>query len=373
MRRVVVTGLGLLTPLGLGKDTNWKRLLSGFVGINKIELTISIFLLFFALGQLLGGVLSDRIGRKTTALVGLFGFSFASYCLYFSTSLESLYFFRAIQAFMGAMATVNGAAIVRDIFHGKEAAKAFSAIASIMMIAPMLAPALGSVIIAYFPWNYIFLFLGIYSSLVFLLIYFKLPITGTKTKSKIKEAYKKVLTHKNAMGYVLCLSFAFSGMFIFIEKSSFIYMEYFSISTDVFPFLFGANVLLIIILTRINMKLIHKINPKRMLMFGVLLQLLAGLFLVLFSFNASVITIFILIVTYIGSIGFIFGNATVSALEFFKTDSGVANSVIGVTEFTIAGIIGFLASLIHTGELTPIFLMMIGTSFLSLLSLRLTK
>ncbi len=37
MRRVVVTGLGLLTPLGLGKDINWTRLISGFVGINKIN------------------------------------------------------------------------------------------------------------------------------------------------------------------------------------------------------------------------------------------------------------------------------------------------------------------------------------------------
>ena len=37
MRRVVVTGLGLLTPLGLGVDINWTRLISGFVGINKIN------------------------------------------------------------------------------------------------------------------------------------------------------------------------------------------------------------------------------------------------------------------------------------------------------------------------------------------------
>lgn len=169
------------------------------VPINKIEVTISIFLIFFALGQLVGGVLSDKIGRKKAVLIGLAGYSLSSLMLFFTTSLEFLYFFRATQAFLGAMATVNSGAIVRDLFHGKEAAKIFSAIASIMMIAPMVAPAFGSLVISFFTWNYIFLFLALYSFIVFLFIYFKLPITGTKSKTKIKEAYKKVLTHKKAM------------------------------------------------------------------------------------------------------------------------------------------------------------------------------
>ncbi len=343
------------------------------VSINKIEMTLSIFLIFFALGQLLGGILSDRIGRKRTALIGLFGFSLASFALFFSSTLESLYFYRALQALAGAMSTVNTAAIVRDLFHGKEAAKIFSAIASIMMIAPMIAPALGSLIITFYPWQYIFLFLGFYSLIVMLFIYFKLPITGSKTKTKIKEAYKRVLTHKKAMGYILSVSFAFSGMFIFIEKSSFIYMEYFNITKDIFPFLFGANVLMMIILTKINMKLVQNIEPSKILYFGVLLQVLSATCLIIFSFNASIYTTFISMVFFIGSLGFIFGNAMALALEYFKNDSGVANSVIGVTEFTIAGIIGFLASLIHTGELTPVFLMMLTTSLLALLSLRLSK
>ena len=344
------------------------------VQINKIELTVSIFLIFFALGQLLGGILSDRLGRKKTAIMGLLGFSASSFILFFANTLEMLYLFRATQAFFGAMATVNGAAVVRDIFHGKEAAKIFSAIASVMMIAPMLAPALGSVIITFFTWQYIFLFLGVYSLIVVLLIYLKLPVTGTKTNTKIKEAYKKVLTHKKAISYILAVSFGFSGMFIFIEKSSFIYMEYFELSKDVFPFLFGANVLMMIILTKVNMKLVQNIDPKKVLKFGVSMQFIASLFLIAISFNEpSVYIVFAGIVAYVGSLGLIFGNAMALALEYFQKDSGVANSVIGVTEFTIGGVIGFVASLIHSETLTPVFIMMAFTAFCSLLSLRLNR
>ena len=344
------------------------------VQINKIELTVSIFLIFFALGQLLGGILSDRLGRKKTAIVGLLGFSLSSFVLFFADSLEMLYLFRGTQAFFGAMATVNGAAVVRDLFHGKEAAKIFSAIASVMMIAPMLAPALGSVIISFFTWQYIFLFLGVYSLIVVFIIYLKLPVTGTKTNTKIKEAYKKVLTHKKAISYILSVSFGFSGMFIFIEKSSFIYMEYFSLTKEVFPFLFGANVLMMIILTKVNMRLVQNIDPKKVLKFGVTMQFIASLFLIAVSFNEpSVYIVFVGIVAYVGSLGLIFGNAMALALEYFKKDSGVANSVIGVTEFTIGGVIGFVASLIHSETLTPVFIMMAFTALCSLLSLRLNR
>jgi len=343
------------------------------VGINNIELTISIFLIFFALGQLFGGVLSDRLGRKSIALLGLLGFSLSSFALFFSTSLESLYLFRGIQAFFGAMATVNSATIVRDLFHGKESAKIFSAIASIMMIAPMIAPAIGSLIVTFFTWNYIFLFLGVYSFFVMILIYIKLPITGSKTDTKIKDAYKKVIANKRARGYILAISFAFSGMFIFIEKSSFIYMEYFGISKEIFPLFFGANVLMMIILTKINIKLLHTVDTKKVLKFGISLQVTAGILLIVFSFNSSIYMIFPMIILYVGSLGFIFGNATSLALDFFKNDTGVANSVIGVTEFTIAGLVGFLASLVHSSELTLVFMMMLTTSILALLSLKLSS
>ena len=343
------------------------------VQINKIEVTLSIFLIFFALGQLIGGILSDRKGRKNIVLLGLFGFSISSFALFFSSSLESLYFFRATQAFFGAMSSVNAGAIVRDLFHGKEAAKTFSAIASVGMIAPMIAPTLGSLVISFYTWNYVFLFLALYSVLVMILIYFKLPLIGNKSTTKVKVAYKKVLTNKKAMGYILGLSFAFSGMFIFIQKSSFIYMEYFEISKDFFPLFFGSNVLMMIIFTKVSMKLIQTSNTKDILKYGILLQVFSAFCLLAFSFEANLFAIFISMIFYVGSLGFIFGNAMGLALDFFKNDTGVANSVIGVTQFTIAGVIGFIASLVHTGELSAIFIMMLLTSICALLSLRLSK
>lgn len=208
------------------------------VGIEKIEMTISIFLLFFALGQLIGGILSDRIGRRMTALIGLGFFTAADFALYTTSTLEELYFFRALQALSGGLAIVNSSAIVRDLFHGKEAAKVFSTIASITMIAPMIAPALGALVISYSP---------------------------------------------------------------------------------------------------------------------------------------NILAVFLAMTIYVGILGIIFGNGIALALEFFKNDSGVANSVIGVSEFTIAGSIGFIASSIHTGTLIPIFAMMAATSLLALLSLKFVR
>ena len=341
------------------------------VNIEKIEITISIFLISFALGQLFGGVLSDRYGRKKIALIGLSVFTLANFALYFSSSLQELYIYRAIQAFSGGLAIVNSSAMVRDIFHGKEAAKAFSTIASITMLAPMIAPSLGALIISYFRWNYIFLFLGIYSLLVTLALWLKLVETGTPTTSKVREAYKKVLTNRDALGFIIALSLGFSGMFIFIEKSSFIYIEYFDVSKQVFPFLFGLNVFVMILLTRYNIKLVEQFEPKNILKVGLLIQFIAGIIL---SFVAStapnLIAITFFITIYVGILGIIFGNGIATALEYFKNDSGIANSVIGVTEFTIAGFIGFLVSLIHTKELMPIFIMMSLTSLFALLALK---
>lgn len=76
---------------------------------------------------------------------------------------------------------------------------------------------------------------------------------------------------------------------------------------------------------------------------------------------------------YVGSLGLIFSNAMASALEYFKNNSAVATAVIGVTQFLFAGFFAFIASIIHTGELLPIFILMSVTSFFALVSILFLK
>ena len=118
------------------------------VSIEKIELSLSIFLIGFSIGQVFGGPISDRYGRKMSSVFGLIGFGFFSFLIIFSTTIYELWFFRFFEAFCGGIVVVNAAPAVRDRFDGAEAAKVSSLIGMVRSIAPLMAPVIGAFIIS---------------------------------------------------------------------------------------------------------------------------------------------------------------------------------------------------------------------------------
>jgi DHA1 family bicyclomycin/chloramphenicol resistance-like MFS transporter len=339
-----------------------------YTSIDEIEVTLSIFLLGFALGQLIGGPLSDRYGRKIFILFGLLIYILFSFLISQAMSVEQLWLFRFFQAIGGGFAVVNTNAIIRDLYNGKEAAKVFSVMSIIMMIAPMVAPFIGASILYFFSWQYIFIFLSIYAAL---LIYFvtKLPETSPKKLGDFIANYKRVLTNKQTLFTMIAGGFATSGMFIFITKASFIYMEYYEVSSTIFPFLFGANVFTLMIFGRLNISLLQKYSEKQIVLVAVAVQFLSAL--LLFS-SSSLHILFLtvaLIMFYIGMLGLIFGNVISLVLEDFKDISATANAINGVIGFIIAALMGFIASFIHDGTLSSIFLFMLSTSLFSFILL----
>ena len=189
------------------------------VAISKVEVTLSIYLIGLSIGQLVGGPLSDRYGRKIMIDIGLILYIIFSVAIANAQSVEQMWIFRFFQALGGGFAIVNMGAIVRDNFEGRKSAQVLSFVAMIMMVAPMIAPTIGALILTFFSWEYIFYFLSIYAALVFFWIQ-KLPETSPKTKNQnVLGDYWLIVSNKIALFLAFTSAFGMSGMFVFITKS----------------------------------------------------------------------------------------------------------------------------------------------------------
>ena len=340
------------------------------VSIEKIELSLSIFLIGFSIGQIFGGPISDKYGRKKSSIFGLLGFGFFSFIIIFSSTIYELWFFRFFEAFFGGIVVVNAAAAVRDRFEGTEAARVFSLIGMVRSVAPLMAPVIGAFIIHFWTWKAIFIFLTLYSFVVAFFIYRDLEESYTYTKQNVFESFKMVLSHKTAIKSMLVLGFSFGGFFIIVAKTSFIYIEYFKISTDYFPLFFGINFIVLISMIRINVNLLKKYNPIQLVKIAILVQIVAGALLALNYENISLILIMILIASYMSMMAFIFGNCMALTLEHFPKNAGVASGVVGVVQFGLGAIVSAIALSYHDGTVLPIGISVCFISTLAFLIIR---
>lgn len=345
--------------------------------IHHTELSISAFLIGFALGQLLFGPLSDRLGRKPVLLAGLVAFLLASLAITAVDSLGELLTWRFLQALGGGACVVNSAAIVRDCFSGREAARVMSTMAMILMLAPLVAPAVGSGLLYLADWWLIFVFLAGYAAFLLWLLGTKLPETrapGQPTASfrQVLANYGSVLTHREGMGYVCAVAASFAGLFAFVTASPFLYIEHFGLSPALYPLVFGVNVLVIAGSNRVNIHLLRRRSPQRNLRLGLAIQLVAALGLtgVAALGLASLVTVVPLVMLFTGMIGLITPNAISSLLEHFSHISATATALLGGIQFSSGALAGFMVGAFEIESVWPMVTTMLVVSLLGNLALR---
>jgi MFS transporter, DHA1 family, multidrug resistance protein len=338
---------------------------SFYTSIEKVELSLSIFLIGLSFGQIFGGPISDNYGRKKSSILGLIGFSFFSFLIIFSQSIYEVWIYRFFEAFFGGIVLINTSAVVRDKFKGNEAAKMFSIIGTARSIAPLIAPAIGAFIIHFFSWKVVFIFLTIYPLILVFFVSKKLEESFTFVKQDVFKSFKEVITHKIAMKPMITLGISFSGFFILITKSSFIFIEYFKISTDYFPLYFSFSFIILILMTRINISLLKKFRIIFLIKFAIVVQILISVLMVLNYKDITLIQTLIYMAIYMSMMAFIFGNTLAITMEYFPKNAGVASSVSGVLQFGLAAIITSIVISFHDETLLSIFL---STAILSSIS-----
>ena len=197
-------------------------------------------------------------------------------------------------------------------------------------------PALGSALLHLADWWLIFLFLALYAVFVLGLLGRFLPETHGRdpeapSMGQILGNYRSVLRHREAMGYIGAVSMSFAGMFAFITGSPYLYMEHYGLSTTLYPFVFGANILIMASSSRLNIRLLKRRTPQQNLLLGLGVQLSAGIGLVALVASGldSIYSVAPLMVVFVGMQGLISPNAMSSMLDHFPRMSATATALQG--------------------------------------------
>lgn len=167
--------------------------------------------------------------------------------------------------------------MVRDRLSGAEAARFFSLIGLIMILAPAIAPGIGSAILAQYDWRAIFIMLCIYPLIVAVLlkwVVFPGQITSPAHRATVSvwQRYRAVFATRPALRFMFLQALSFAVMMLFITHSAFIYQQYFGAGPTAFSLLFGANIILMLVANPTNRWLLKRISSKRILRWAITTQ-----------------------------------------------------------------------------------------------------
>lgn len=328
-----------------------------------VQLTISLFLAGLCLGMLVYGPLSDRYGRRPLLLGGMGLYLVATVGCMLAGTVEQLVAWRFFQALGGAAASVLARAIVRDLFPLGEAARVLSLMHLVTMLATLVAPLLGSVLMDFNGWRTVFFALFVFCALCLLASAWKIDETHAPDQrgdslGQVFLAYWQIARQPLALGYILCMGLAFGGMFAFITASPFVYMEYFGVSPRGYAWLFGLNIAGIIVMTLINARLVTRLGPLRMLAVGAALAGIAavGLLLAGLSGWGGLVLIVAWVMVYVSVTGLLGANCVASLLALYPRQAGAAAGLAVACQFALGAVFSAVVGALADGTPRPMCL-----------------
>lgn len=329
--------------------------------------SVTSFLFGLAFGQLLAGPLSDRYGRRPILLIGFGLYFIATIGCATASSGHLLIVGRALQGFAAAAGPAAGRAIVRDLWEGNRAALAMSYVTMAVIIAPLIAPTLGSAILIISTWRTIFWLLLIFAATALFLIIRFLPETnGPEKRGDVRlsdyfRAYARVLRQKQSWAYLLCGGLSYAAMFAYITGSPFVYIDLFGVSELAFALYFGLNVAGLFLGTWINSLLVMHLGYHKMLVAGVTVSLLGASLLLAASYFAvgGLMAIVISLFLTVAPASLVGSNSTVGLMNLYPRNAGGAVALFGVTQFGLGAATSLLVGLFYNG--TPVTMALIMT------------
>ncbi|MDF0487703.1 multidrug effflux MFS transporter [Sphingomonas sp. H39-1-10] len=221
-------GVDLMLPAlaDIGRDL-------AIVTANDRQWIVTAYIFGFGIGQIFYGPLADRFGRKPVVVVALLCFVGAAAFAAHSASFAALLGARVLQGLTSAASRVLSVAIVRDRFSGRQMARTLSVAQTIFFVFPILAPTLGSLVLAFGPWRLIFYALAGYTLVVLLWTLLRFAETLPRARRipiswpSLRQSYRLTLTDRFSLGYAVSSALTFGGIVAFVSSSQQIFVDEF--------------------------------------------------------------------------------------------------------------------------------------------------
>ncbi len=344
---------------------------------STVQFIISAYLLGLASSMPLVGFLSDKIGRRPVLISGLILFVIASIFCSTTDSLNSLIFWRVIQGIGASVGSVMARAMIRDVSNASETARSLSRVTAIMGISPMIAPVIGGIGYQIFgnP-NGIFIITAAIGILVLTAILLLLPETRnaalveSTSKEPWSDKYRYLLGSKVFVGSSLIYAFTTGAFFAILAVASTVFYNDLGIDSAGFGFIWSGLTILYTVSAFMAGTLSSKYGLMKVLLFGVLLNVIAGLlfYSLVKVFDVTLISVIVPLVIMFFAHGYIVPMSLAQAVSARPEIAGSSSGLSSALGLVIGGMFSVLSGLVFDGRLLPIALIVSASTILCGLS-----
>ncbi|MBW9464458.1 Bcr/CflA family multidrug efflux MFS transporter [Enterobacter roggenkampii] len=346
--------LAMLMPLSIDMYLPALPVISAQFGVpaGSAQMTLSTYILGFALGQLFYGPMADSLGRKPVILGGTLVFAAAAVACALAQTIDHLIIMRFFHGLAATAASVVINALMRDIYPKEEFSRMMSFVMLVTTIAPLVAPMAGGAVLVWFSWHVIFWILALAALLASAMIFFfideTLPVER-RQKFHIRTTignFASLFRHKRVLSYMLASGFSFAGMFSFLSAGPFVYIELNHVSPQHFGYYFALNIVFLFIMTIINSRFVRRVGALNMFRAGLWIQFVMAIWLVVSAFlGVGFWALVVGVAAFVGCVSMVSSNAMAVILDEFPHMAGTASSLAGTFRFGIGAIVGALLSM----------------------------
>lgn len=343
---------------------------------SNAQLTLSLFMIGLALGNLFIGPISDALGRKKPLVIALIIFTLASIAIVFTTNIWVMIILRFIQGFCGGAGAVISRAISSDLYSGKQLTKFLAVLMLVNGIAPVIAPTLGGVILSFSTWRMVFVILTIFG--VSMVIGSMLKINESLPMERRDQAhigaifknFSLLILQPKFVLPMLIQGFTFIMLFSYISASPFITQRIYNLSALHFSWMFARVGITLIFSSQLTGKLVDYINQQTLLRILTFIQIMGVVWVTITLIMH--LHVLVLIIGFIILVAPVTGVATLAfsiAMNERTGGSGSASSLLGLVQSLFGGLVTPLVGLAGEASTVP-YITIICTSGIVLILLQ---